>query len=513
MVRANIRGMDLRLDRDSQVPLFRQVYAELRRRILAGALPEGFRLPPERRLADALRVTRGTILAAYRELKADGLVDAHVGRGTAVLAPPRGREAEGPTTRPAPPAWRQLLRSGASNAQEPLLRDLLGLSERTDVISLAIGLPAPELLPLDILRKTWSAAVEQHGAPMFLHSPTEGVSAFRETLAAFVAPRGIEASADEILVTSGAQQGLDLVARTFIDPGDVVIVEEPTYCGILPVLRTAQARIVSVPVDADGMRVDLLDAVLERQRAKLIYTLPTFQNPSGAVLSLERRRRLLEIAYRHRVPILEDDVYFELRYDGEPLPSLKALDDAGYVLHLSSLSKALFPGLRLGFFVAPRAVVRQLCLAKQSIDLHTNTVGQFLVDRLVRDGHYDRHIRRLRKAYAHRRDTMDDALRRAKIAGLQWERPAGGFYFWCRVPGGIAASRLLAAAAQAGVAYLPGEACFADEPTGHFVRLNFSFPGEAEIREGVKRFASALRRAAAEPPSRARAAKETTPIV
>jgi DNA-binding transcriptional MocR family regulator len=261
------------------------------------------------------------------------------------------------------------------------------------------------------------------------------------------------------------------------------------------------------------MRVDLLEAVLERHRVKLIYTLPTFQNPSGAVLSLERRRRLLELAYRHRVPVLEDDVYFELRYDGEPLPSLAALDEEGYVLHLSSFSKVLFPGLRLGFLVAPRPVVRQLCLAKQAVDLHSSTAGQWLVHRFLRDGHYERHVRTIRAAYVERRTAMEQALRGAGVPGLTWNTPAGGFYFWCRVPRAVPEAQLLARAAEAGVAYLPGAACFAEEPPAHHLRLNFSYPDSDQIREGVRRLAAALHRVAADPVPRARAAGETPPIV
>jgi DNA-binding transcriptional MocR family regulator len=205
------------------------------------------------------------------------------------------------------------------------------------------------------------------------------------------------------------------------------------------------------------MRTDALETLLERQRPKLIYTLPTFQNPSGAVMSLERRRRLLELAHRFQVPVLEDDPYCDLRYEGEPLPSLKALDEHGYVIYFSSFSKVLFPGLRIGWLAAPRPAARQLALAKQTVDLHSSTVGQFLLDRFVRDGHYARHVKRVRAEYTHRRDLMDEALRTEAPAGVSWTKPEGGFYFWLRFPDGIRQSQLLARAAELNVSFLPGK--------------------------------------------------------
>jgi DNA-binding transcriptional MocR family regulator len=483
--------MQIVIDRQSRVPLYRQIVDRIRELIRSGALPEGFRLPPERRLAEALGINRSTVLTAYRELKGEGLVDAHVGRGTSVramaaLAPAVG----GPPGLP----WRQLFCERALRVQEPVVRDLLELTERRDVISLAVGLPAPELLPLGLLREIFVRLVDDVGPPLLLHCPTEGHTPLRETLSHQLATRGMTCSPAEVLVLSGSQQGLDLVVRALVDPGDVVVVEEPTYVGMLPVLRGAQARVVGVPADAEGMRTDLLATVLEHQRPKLIYTLPTFQNPSGAELALRRRRELLELATRHRVPILEDDPYSELRYDGSPLPSLRALDDSGQVIYLSTLSKLLFPGLRLGFLAAPRSVVHQLALLKQGTDLHASSVGQLLLERFLSDGHYEPYLQSLRVAYSERRDAMDAALKEDSAVRVRWQRPRGGFYFWCRLPDDVERSRLLAAAADVGVAFLPGDACFFEPPEQAYVRLNFSYPSPEQIRDGVGRFLEAVRR-------------------
>jgi len=499
----------MHIDRDSTVPIYLQISGGIKELILAGRLPEGFRLPPERRLARSLGVNRSTVLAAYRELKTDALVDAHVGRGTMVL--PR-RPDPLPAVPPQPIPWRQLAREGGQKTQDPLVRDLLELAERTNIISLSVGLPAAELLPLDLVRRMMASLTEEIGAPLLLHSPTERLTGFREAVCELLVARGIQCSPPEVLITSGSQQGLDLVSRAFLEPGDAVVVEEPSFFGALQVFRRIPVRLLGVPVDGEGMRTDVLEALLGRQRPKLIYTLPTFQNPSGALMSLPRRRHLLELAYRFQVPVLEDDPYAELRYDGAPLPSLAALDEHAHVLYLSSFSKALFPGLRVGFVAAPRAAIRQLALAKQAMDLHSCTVGQFVLERFIREGHYARHLKTVRGHYKHRRDVMDAALRHEAPQGVSWTKPTGGFYFWCRFPKGISQARLLAKAAERRVSYLPGDACFPAEPLDNYLRLNFTFPAPEHIGEGVKRLMDAVRSAASKRPVGAENAG-TPPIV
>jgi DNA-binding transcriptional MocR family regulator len=481
--------VEISIDRDSSEPIFRQIVREIQGLIRSGSLPEGFLLPPERRLAAALGVNRSTVFNAYRELKALGLVDAHVGRGTAVLRAPA----------PIPDAigvpWRQLFRESVARSHDPIIADLLALTEREDVISFSIGLPAPELLPLDTFGEYTAELIREVGASLLLHCPTEGHSPLRETLAQWVAARGIRARASDVLVVSGSQQGLDLVARIFFDPGDVVIVEEPTYIGALQSFRVAGAKIIGIPVDGDGMRTDILASILERERPKLIYTLPTYQNPSGAVMSVDRRRHLLDLASRWHVPILEDDPYSELRYEGEPLPSLKALDDNELVLYLSTFSKALFPGLRIGYLVVPPVVLRQLALAKQGADLHANSFSQYLLERFVRDGHFAAHIEKSKTVYRRRRDRMVAALQRDETIGLEFAVPAGGFYIWCRLPAGVEQSALLANAAARGVVFLPGRACYPTEPTESCIRLNFSHASEENIDIGIERFLEAVREA------------------
>ncbi len=501
--------MDIRIDRDSPVPLYLQIRSGIREMILSGKLPEGFRLPPERRLAAALGVNRSTVLSAYRELKGDALVDAHVGRGTTVLP----RTVAAPGSQPQALPWRQLVREGFAEVQDPLVRDLLELTERQDVISLSVGLPAAELLPLETLRTLWGDLLDEVGPAMLLHSPTEGFASFREALCDLMVARGVRCTPAEVLVLSGSQQGLDLAARVLLAPGDAVVVERPTFFGALQIFRRARARLLGVPTDREGMRVDVLESLLERQRPKLIYTLPTFQNPSGAVMSAERRRRLLELAQRYQVPVLEDDPYCDLRYDGEPLPSLKALDEPGHVIYVSSFSKVLFPGLRIGWLVAPRAAALQLALAKQTADLHSSTAGQFLLDRFLRDGHYATQVKKVRVEYARRRDLMDEALRAEAPGEVSWSKPEGGFYFWLGFPDAVRQSELLARAAKLRVSFLPGDACFADEPGENRLRLNFTFPPPGQIHDGVARLMEAVRVAAGSSTGARREASATPPIV
>ena len=502
--------MDIRIDRESAVPVYLQIRGGIRDLILSGRLPDGFRLPPERQLATALRVNRTTVLSAYRELKADGLVEAHVGRGTEVASRRSDRSDVEPV---GPLPWRQLARDGSVREPDPLVRDVLALTERHDVISLQAGLPAAELLPLDDLRRIQEEILVRKGPEALLHSPTEGVTAFREAICRHMVPRGIRTSPEEVLVTSGSQQGLDLVARTLLSPGDVVVVEEPSYFGALEAFRSARVRLLGVPTDAEGMRTDVLEALLARQKPRLVYTLPTFQNPSGAVLSPARRRHLLELAWRHQVPILEDDTYSDLRYEGEAIPSLKALDPWGHVIHLSSFSKVLFPGLRLGWIAAPKPLVRQLALVKQTVDLHSGTAGQWVVEGFLTSGLLARHLATTRVAYRRRRDVLLEALEAEAIPGLSWNRPLGGFYVWCRLPDGVSPASLLAHASAERVAYLPGGASFVEEPPSNSIRLNFTFAPEDDLREGARRLGRALRAAQAEPRRGSRAVVGTPPIV
>jgi len=502
--------VNIQLDRESKTPLYRQIVRQIRDMILEGALPAGFLLPPERRLAEALSITRTTVINAYEELKAQNLASAHVGRGTVVLSPLHPSSAPG--TNPVM-AWGRLFRDEMVRPPDPLLRDLLDLTTKDGIISFAVGVPARDQIPLDLFRTAIRALMEDTGSEMLHHSPTEGHPQLRESLSRWLTARGIRCAPEETLVLAGSQQGLHLAARILVHPGDTVVVEEPTYFGGLEAFRRAGARMIGIPVDEHGMRTDLLEAILERHRPKIIYTLPTFQNPSGMEMSLERRHRLLALASSRGIPVLEEDPYSELRYDGTPVPSLKALDTSGVVMYLGTSSKILFPGLRIGWLVAPRQVIRQCALTKQSEDLHTNTPGQFALDKLFRDGLVDQHLVKLRTVYSRHRDAMAAALRKNTVDGLSWTLPRGGFYFWCRLPEHVNRTQLLAAAASKNIAFLPGQSCFVEDPGRLYARLNFSAPSVSEIHEGVARLAEAIRESIAQKQTHRERAVPLRPLV
>lgn len=483
--------MQIQLDRTTRTPLYRQLAQQLRRRILSGELPPGTRLPPERRLAAMLGVNRSTVVSAYRELAAEGLISGHVGRGTVVIDHRRPAAPEWPA---GGVPWPQLFAPLASLLYDPALEDAALASSRSDVISFATGLPAPELYPISVVRQLLDEALHREGPRLLQYCPSEGYPPLREAIASWSQRWGIRCSPDQVLVVSGSQQGLYLIARALLEPGDLVAVEAPTYVGALQVFRAVGARLLPVPVDDHGMRVSVLEQALEHRRPKLIYTLPTFQNPSGVTLSLDRRQRLLELAARAGIPVIEDDPYRELWYEAPPAPPLAALDDAGVVISLTTVSKILFPGFRIGWVIAPWPVIHQLTLVKQLVDLDTNPLMQWAVWAFIERGLLLPHLETLRAAYRERRDVLVAALRAELGTALRFRVPGGGLYLWCELAEGLRARDLLPEAAQRGVAFTPGESFFPDPTVGRaFLRLNFTYPAPATLVEGVRRLAAALR--------------------
>lgn len=484
--------MKINLDRKSHTPLYLQIRNQLRRLILSRTLAAGFRLPPERKLADTLGVNRSTVVNAYRELEADGLIESHVGRGTTVKSVPAGEGAEEAGLPVQPLSWKHFFSRQSARMFNPLISNILDLVAREDIISFAVGVPSHEFYPVKEFEAIVSDLTRSKGRHLFEHGSTSGHYPLREYLVEFMDERGVEAGPENIIVLSGSQQGLDIVARVFLEPGDAVVVEEPSYLGALQVFGAAGARIFSVPVDEEGLRTEILEQILSRYRPKFIYTLPTFQNPSGITMSVDRRRELLKLAYSYHVPVLEDNPYGELYYEGGHMPSLKSMDIHDHVIYLSTFSKMLFPGLRLGWFVAPPALSRQLVMAKQLVDLHSNTLSQWAMDEFCRRGLLEEHLIKVRAEYAGRRDAMLAALEEFAPPGLRWNRPDGGFYLWCELPGGVNAGALLSRAAEKMVAFLPGDAFYANGGGTDRIRLSFSrYPGET-IREGIRKICETL---------------------
>jgi 2-aminoadipate transaminase len=377
------------------------------------------------------------------------------------------------------------------------MRDLMAVTARPEVISLAGGLPDTSTFPPDTFAAVAQRIASESCAKALQYGPTEGLDETKACIAEVMAAEGMRADPEDVLVTTGGQQVLDLVTKTLIDPGDVVIAEGPTYPGAVPVFSSYQAEVVQVDMDADGMRVDLLEATLDRldregRRPKFIYTVPSFQNPAGVTMSEPRRRRLVEVAHRRELLVLEDNPYGLLRYEGDPPSPLLSIDGGVYVMYLGTFSKILSPGIRMGWVVAPPPVLEKINLGKQATDLCTSTLSQLMVQAYFAEGRWRDYVDSLTEIYRARRDTMLDALADHFPPQAQWTHPSGGLFIWATLPEFIDTTDLLARALRENVAFVPGEAAFLDGRGRNAMRLNFSGSDEDAIREGIRRIGEVI---------------------
>ena len=484
--------MIFELKRDDHSPLYTQIAAQIRAMIGRGALRVGDRLPANRELAKTLGVNRNTVTTAYAELTAEGLLASHVGRGTFVCAQPAGRVpgAEGERAPASPMPWAALL---ADQKRDTWLRDMLNPRPEKEAISLAYGLPQAEIFPLDEFRRCVDRVLRKDGRALFQLGQSSGYAPLQQYLASQMSLSGIAAKPEEVLVTNGCQQSLDLIQQILVRPGDEVMIESPVYPGAISVFCGPGAKYTSVPVGPAGIDLDVLEDLLAQRRPKLVYTVPTFHNPTGVTMDLQARRRLIGLAAKYRVPIVEDDIYRELRYDGPSCPSLKALDEHGLVIYINSFSKVGFPGLRVGWVTAPRIVIDHLNAVKQRSDLHTSLLAQAAIYEFVRRGLLAKHLNRSRKVYAQQRDVMLAALARHFPDEVTWNKPAGGMAVWVRLPEALNANQVLLQAAERGVTFSPGDQFYACSPHSNMMRLCFTVARPAAIEEGVKRLGAIIR--------------------
>jgi 2-aminoadipate transaminase len=383
-----------------------------------------------------------------------------------------------------------------------VIRELLKLTEQPDIISFAGGLPAPDVFPVEEFRAACNYVLDHFGPQALQYSTTEGYRPLREMIARHTARYAVEVTADNILITSGSQQALDFIGRLFLNRGDYIVVESPTYLGALQAWNAYGAQYIPVRADEDGMIVDELEAAL-RIGPKFIYILPNFQNPSGYTLSLERRQKLVELADKYGVPIVEDDPYGQLRYEGEHIPSVVALDSefrgpngghySGNVIYLSTFSKLLAPGLRLAWVIAPPEVIRKLVMTKQAADLHTSSFNQYVAYEVAKGGFLDEHVKVIRAVYKERRDVMFEMMEEMFPAGVSWSKPQGGMFLWGTLPEGMDAADVLKRAIEKKVAFVPGAAFHPRGGGENTMRINFSYSSPAEIREGVTRLGTTLK--------------------
>lgn len=401
-------------------------------------------------------------------------------------------------------SWNQRYAQRVQGMQGSAIRELLKVTELPGVISLAGGLPAGEIFPIEKISAVAQRILEKAGRQALQYGATEGYTPLRELLAHRLKQEGFQVSSENVLITSGSQQGLDLLGKILIDPADGVLVESPTYMGALQAFTPYQPCYIAVRSDESGIITDELEPALQ-QKPKCMYVLPTFQNPSGISFTLERRQQLLDLANSYDVPIIEDDPYSQLRFEGEALPSLLALENKrqqdgelrdqpyqGNVVLLNTFSKVLTPGLRVAWIVGPASLIRKLVLAKQGADLHTSTFNQMIAYELTKEGFLEEHIPEIRNLYRQRRDVMLAALEEYFPDNVSWTHPQGGLFLWVTLPEGLDTGELLRDALEYRIAFVPGAAFHANGVGANTMRLSFSSVNSEQIEEGIRRLGKLL---------------------
>ncbi len=379
----------------------------------------------------------------------------------------------------------------ATSLEASVIRETLKISNKPGIINFAGGLPASELLPTEQIRTCLDAVLADHAAQALQYSISQGVPVLRELIAQRISRQGLPVSADNILITTGSQQGLDLIGRVFLEPGDYVVTELPTYLGALQAFNFYQARYAPIQMDDDGMIIDNLEEKIIQYRPKMIYVVPNFQNPSGITMSYQRRKALMNLVFRHQIAMIDDNPYGELRYSGTPLPSLRGLGGDA-VIQLGTFSKLISPGLRIGWICAPVSAIAIIEKAKQAVDLHSSTFSQFIAAEFLKRGFLDPHIERIREAYALKRDTMIAAMKEYFPSSVRWPHPDGGLFLWVQLPENVSASMVFQQALHAGVAFIHGRPFHPDGTGDNTMRLNFASSSPENIVEGIKRLGKVL---------------------
>jgi 2-aminoadipate transaminase len=492
--------LPLHLQPESHVPLYVQLRDQLRSLVHAGDLRPGDRIPASRELATMLGVHRTTVANAYAELESEGLIQGHVGRGTYIKGNGNGLKL----TPPPPP----VLNGGEGLRWELLFADERGeeaLSRLTasapeNALSFVMARPAEEYFPIEELQTCVNAVLRREATDVLNLGPSDGYGPLKEALLELLRGDGIPAKDENLLITDGCQQSLDIISKAFVRPGDSVILENPTYPGAVAIFHGARARCLGVPVQtrpepgtALGIDLEALEATLAANRVKLIVLTPDFQNPTGASMPLASRRKVLELAGRHQVPVVEDHIYARLHARDERVPSLKQLDRANIVIHIDSFAKVAFPGLRVGWIVAPATAIERLRIVKQTTDLHTDQLAQATLAEFLRRGLFTKHLAKMRKVYASRLMALDEALRKNMPEETRWTRPDGGMCLWLELPPGFDASELLIHAKERGVLFAPGRYFYVQNPLPNTLRFGYAGLDEKQIVRGVATFADLLR--------------------
>lgn len=455
-------------------PIYTKVYNELRYKILSGDLPIGSLLPPERKLADQLGVSRNTVVRAYTELEAEGLIAGKMGSGRYVEPLP-----------PLPAFSRvdwgsqhyEYLHASPSHMEE-----LLSITDRyPDTINFAHGDGGRHTIFESGLIEHVKRAAER--SPSYFFTSVQGLPELREHLIKWMAFAQIS-SPDQVCVTSGSQEGLYLITTLLARQGDCIVTEMPTYFGSLQLFQSLGMQIIPVPVDRDGMRIDVLEGILARSRPRFIYTVPTFHNPTGSTLSLVRRKQLLSISEKYGIPIVEDDAYRHLHLDKEAPPALKEMDLCGNVIYLNTFSKMLFPGLRIGWVAASRPFIQRMARLRE-LTISTSTLNQYALASFLHDGALRPHLARVTRQYANQAERLESHLRPLRALGLNYEKPDGGFYFWISLPEGMKVRSLMQTCHEAGVSITSGDMFLLREAEQPFIRLCYTHEDIDQIDTGM----------------------------
>ncbi len=490
----NSQKLTISLDRDGEEPIYRQLIRHIRAQIESGTLPAGTRLPASRDLAHQLSISRISVVNAYAELRSEGFLSAHAGRGTFIAGesnnappPPNGKNGSTPQDHETP------------TTPDRSIREMMRMARKPGIINFAQGAPPAEFFPLQHLRDSINTVLDRDGAKALGYEIAEGFAPLRTAVRDYVSALGIRCTADQVLITGGTQQGIDLVIQALLSEGELLVTENPTYLGMIDIARARRVQIHGIDVDDNGIRLDMLENYIIDNRPRLIYVMPTFQNPSGTVMPLHRRRQLLNLANDYQIPVLEDGVYHELRFEGESLPPLKALDETGIVIHASGFTKMMLPGLRIGYIICTSNHFERLVRVKQAADVSTPSLNQRAMQLLLERGVLSQQLERNNRELRRRRDVALAAAARFLPPGSRWNTPVGGLYLWVQFPiNGPTSAEVFITAIHMGVGYGIGTIYYTNGCGSHRLRINYASQRPGDIEEGFRRIGRAWREVAVE---------------
>ncbi len=485
-----IHPMNIILNHNTQTPIYLQIVNQLKEMILKGEITDGFVLPSERAMAKLLNVHRNTVIKAYTELKAEEFLSSSRGKGYTVSYRSETPEEE---TRKEGISWPSLIKDEYLDLKITF-DDLFAKSYTSDNISFAGGIASTEEYGKEDLALILNDIISSDNNEAYSFTPYQGNQDLRQNIARFMQSKGIKAKPGEVQIVSETNQALDYLAALLIKPGDVVITEEPVSPDVYRTFALAGGKVVAVPMDEEGILCDSLEPLIQKYNPKFIYVNPDFQNPTGIVMSLSRRKALLSLSYKYKFPIIEEDASAEIRFEGDRIPSLKALDRGSNVIFIYSFALTFAPGIRMAFVLADKTLIKSMSYIVSIRLISLDSISQKLLNSYIEKGVYQRNLRNICADYREKRDLMCDCLEEAKTLGLDFRKPAGGVYLWCRLAPDIDFRQLYVKAAAKGVSFIPGNIFYLKGSKGDsYIRLNFSYPSKLQIEKGIKILTEVLR--------------------